>query len=130
MKNMSERKSIFLLVVYSYLLSIFVSLIFSPLFSFFYDRVLKPPQVGYGLFFGRGEEIIIGGIIFSYIFFLPLFILILTSKKQWLSWLIGSILPSFIFFSEKNYVIWFVIFTISGGLIGWLINITLKKLRK
>jgi len=30
----------------------------------------------------------------------------------------------------SKYLIWFFIFTIAGGLIGWLINLAIKKLKK
>ena len=127
---MLEKKSVFLIAVYTYLLSIFVAFITSHFFSFFYDKVLNPPKVGYGLFYGRGEELIIGGIIFSYIFFLPLFTMILASRKIWLIWFAGVIIPVAIFFSEGNYLLWFVIFTIAGGLIGWLIKLAIKEFQK
>ena len=127
---MFGKKSVFLSAVYSYLLSILFALIFSPKFSFFYEKVLNPPKIGYGLFSGRNEELIVGGIIFSYIFFLPIFTLILMQKRQWLVWLIGIILTFIIVLSEMNYIIWFFIFTIAGGLIGWLINLAIKKLKK
>ena len=126
---MLEKKSLFL-AIYIYLLSFFVALVFSPIFRFFYDKILNPPKVGYGLFFGRNEELIVGGIIFSYIFFLPFFTLIFQQKRQWLIWAIGIILPAVIIFSEKNYILWFIIFTIAGGLIGWLINLAIKKFKK
>lgn len=127
---MLEKKSVILSAVFTYLLSIFVAFILSPVFKFFYDKVLNPPKVGYGLFFGRNEELIIGGIIFSYIFFLPIFTLVLMRKRQLLVWLIGIILPFVIILSEKNYIIWFIIFTLAGGLAGWLINLAMRKLKK
>ncbi|MFA4833869.1 MAG: hypothetical protein WC619_03410 [Patescibacteria group bacterium] len=128
---MLEKKSILLIAIYSYLSSIIISLIFSPLFSFFYDKVLNPPKVGYGLFFGRNEELIIGGIIFSYLFFLPLFTFILAHKKQLLVWLIGASLPlTMALVGGSQHLLWFVIFTLAGGAIGWLIKLAMKKLKK
>lgn len=127
---MLEKKSLFLSAVYSYALSIFVALIASPLFRIFYDKALNPPKVSYDLFFGRSEELTVGGILFSYIFFLPFFTSILVSKRQWLVWLIGAILPVMIFFSEGKHLLWFVIFTLAGGVIGWLIKMTIKKMKR
>jgi len=128
---MLEKKSIFLMAIYSYFLSVVISLIFLPLFSFFYDKVLNPPKVGYGLFFGRNEELIIGGIIFSYIFFLPLSTFILVHRKQLLVWLIGILFPfTMVLASGSKHLLWFVIFTLVGGLIGWLIKLAMKKFRK
>lgn len=127
---MLEKKSVFLSAVYVYLLSILIALIFSPVFKFFYDKFLNPPNAGYGLFFGRNEELVVGGIIFSYIFFLPFFILILIRRRQWLAWLIGIILPMIIVLSEGSYIFWLIIFTLTGGLLGWLINLGVKKFKK
>src|SRR3989338_3522676 len=104
---MLEKKSVFLSAVYIYILSTLFAFIFSPVFKFFYDKVLNPPKVGYGLFSGRSEELIVGGIIFSYIFFLPIFTLVLMQKRQWLVWLVGIILTFIIVLSEMNYIIWF-----------------------
>lgn len=127
---MLKKISVFLTAIYVYLISVFVALIFSPVFKLFYDKILNPPKIGYGLFFGRNEELIVGGIIFSYTFFLPLITLVLTKKIQWLVWLIGIILPLIIVLSEMNYIIWFVVFTVAGALTGWLINLTMKKWKK
>jgi len=125
-----KNKSIIFKAVTSYLVAIVFSAVFTPLFIKFYDSILDKSTAGYGLFFGRQEELIVGGYIFAYTFFLPLIIFIFVPKKQWLVWLIGIIFPAYIIFSEGKDIFWFVIFTIAGGLIGWLIKLAIKKFQK
>jgi len=127
---MFRKKSVFLAAVYALIATIVSSFIFSPLFNIFYDRILNSAKGGYGLFYGRSEELIIGSIIFAYLFFLPVFTLILVSKRQLLVWLIFIFVPFTMVFAEgTKHLFWFVIFTIAGGLIGWLINLAIKKFK-
>ncbi len=125
-----KNNSIISKAVISYLITITFSAIFTPLFMKFYDNILDKSTLGYGLFFGRREELIAGGLIFAYIFLLPLITFIFTNKRQWLIWLIGIIFPAYIIFSEGKHILWFAIFTIAGGLIGWLIKFAIKKFKK
>lgn len=125
-----KNNSIVFKAVISYLVTIVFSAVFTPLFIKFYDSILDKSNVGYGLFFGRQEELIVGGYIFAYTLFLPLIIFIFVSRKQWLAWLIGIIFPVYIIFSEGKDILWFVIFTITGGIIGWLIKLAIKKFKK
>jgi len=129
---MLEKKSVFLSVVYSFIAAIIGSLIFSPLFGRLYLLVFKPASTC-GLS-GIGCSNILGVIqnsIFAYIFFLPLFIMIFVPRKQWLAWLILIFIPFTMALSGgSKHIFWFIIFTISGGLIGWLINLGIKKLKK
>ncbi|MDD4271459.1 MAG: hypothetical protein PHF50_01500 [Patescibacteria group bacterium] len=128
---MLEKKSVFLQVVYSFIAAVISSFIFSSLFKLFYDKILNPSNGGYGLFYGRGEELIVGAIIFAYLFFLPLFIMVFVSRKQWLSWLILIFVPFTMVLAEgSKHILWFFIFTLAGGLIGWLINLVIKKFKK
>src|SRR3989338_11503097 len=126
---MLEKKSVFLSVVYSFIAAIIGSLIFSPLFGRLYLLVFKPASTC-GLS-GIGCSNILGVIqnsIFAYIFFLPLFIMIFVPRKQWLAWLILIFIPFTMALSGgSKHIFWFIIFTISGGLIGWLINLGIKK---
>ncbi len=126
----NEKNSIIFKAFITYLVSIIVSAVFIPLFIKFYDSILDKSNVGYGLFFGRQEELIVGGYIFAYTLFLPLIIFIFVGRKKWLVWLIGIIFPAYIIFSEGKDILWFVIFTIAGGVIGWLIKFGIKKFKK
>lgn len=82
------------------------------------------------MFYGRNEELVVGAIIFTYLFFLPLFISALVPKKQWLAWLILIFIPFTMVFKEgSKHLLWFVIFTLAGGLVGWLVKLIIKKLK-
>ena len=130
---MLEKKSVFLSAVYSFVAAVISSFNFSPLFEKIYNiYIFKPSLTGglEGLDQLRGP-IIIQNSIFAYLFFLPLFILIFVQRKQWLVWLILIFIPFTMVLSGGNkHLLWFLIFTISGGLIGWLINLAIKKFKK
>lgn len=129
---MLEKKSVFLSAVYSFIAAIVSSLIFSSLFGRLYLLIFKPASTC-GLS-GLGCSDILGIIqnsIFSYLFFLPLFILVFVPRKQWLAWLILIFIPfTMVLSGGRKHLLWFVILTIAGGLIGWLIDLAIKKLRK
>jgi len=115
----------------SYILAIVFALIFTFWFSKFYEKVFNPPAFRYGLFYDRNQELIIGGFIFAYILFLPLFVYLFINKKRILFWLIGILIPFlFLLRSGLKELMWFAIFTIAGFLLGWLIKFTHKKLKK
>ncbi len=129
---MFENKSVFLSAFYSFIASVVSSFIFSSLFGKLYIFIFKPIPIC-GLFgFGCPAILeIIQNAIFAYLFFLPLFIITLVPKKQWLVWLILIFIPfTMVLSGGSKHLFWFVIFTISGGLIGWLINLGIKKLKK
>lgn len=113
----------------SYLLSLFIAILFVPLFSEFYGQIFNPPIIGYGILGNVNEELMFSGFLFSYMFILPLVVNILVSKKMWLVWLVG-ILPFIIFIRGLKEVLWFVIFTVLGALLGWLIKFLYKKFKK
>lgn len=129
---MLEKNSVFLSVVYSFIAAIISSFIFSPLFGKWYVYIFKPiPTCGLSGFDCSSALITIQNAIFAYLFFLPLFILALVPKKQWLAWLILIFIPfTMTLVNGSKYLLWFVIFTIAGGLIGWLINLAIKRLKK
>jgi len=128
---MLEKKPVFLTAVYSFVAALISSFIFLPAFRIFYDKVLNPPLVGYGFFYGRNEELIVGGIVLAYLFFLPLFIMIFVSRKQWLAWLALIFIPfTMVLVGGQKHLLWFFIFTVAGGLIGWLVEVTIKRLKK
>ncbi len=129
---MLEKKSMFLLVVYSFILSVISSFIFSPIFGKLNDYIFKPLKTC-GLS-GFGCNNILGFIqnsIFAYLFFLPLYIMLVVPKKQWLAWLILIFIPfTMVLIGGSKHLFWFAIFTIAGGIIGWLINMAIKKFKK
>ena len=129
---MFEKKSVFLSAVYSFVAAIIGSLIFSSLFGKLYIFIFKPIAMCGLLGFGCPAILgIIQNSIFAYLFFLPLFILIFVRKKQWLAWLILIFIPfTMALIGGSKHLLWFLIFTLSGGLIGWLINLAIKKLKK
>ena len=130
---MLEKKSVFLSAVYSFIAAIIASVIFSPLFERIYNTYIFKPSLTGGL--GGTDQlrgpVIIQNSIFAYLFFLPLFILLFVPKKQWLAWLILIFIPfTMVLVGGSKHLLWFLIFTLAGGLIGWLINLALKKLKK
>jgi len=129
---MLENKSVFLQAVYSFIAAIISSFIFSSLFGKFYLFIFKPALTGGLAGLDNLSELgFIQNSIFAYLFFLPLFILVFTKKKQWLAWLILIFIPFTIFLvGGSKHLLWFLIFTLVGGLIGWLIKLAIKKLKK
>ncbi|OIO50671.1 MAG: hypothetical protein AUJ11_02525 [Parcubacteria group bacterium CG1_02_44_65] len=129
---MLENKSVFLSAVYSLVAAIVGSFIFSSLFGKWYVYIFKPIKTcGLSGLDCLPALITIQNAIFAYLFFLPLFILIFVPRKQWLVWLILIFIPfTMVLVNGSKYLIWFFIFTIAGGLIGWLINLAIKKLKK
>ncbi len=129
---MLEKKSVFLLAVYSFVAAIISSFIFSSLFGKLYIFIFKPIAMCGLLGFGCPAILgIIQNSIFAYLFFLPLFILLLVPRKQWLVWLILIFIPfTMVLVGGSKHLFWFFIFTLAGGLLGWLINLGMKKLKK
>ena len=129
---MLEKKSVFLSAVYALAAAIIGSFIFSSLFGKWYVYIFKPiPTCGLSGLDCLPVLITIQNAIFAYLFFLPLFILALVPKKQWLVWLILIFIPfTMILVNGSKYLFWFVIFTIAGGLIGRLSNLAIKKFKK
>ncbi|MBI2459869.1 MAG: hypothetical protein HYV53_05005 [Parcubacteria group bacterium] len=129
---MLEKKSVFLSAVYTFIAAIISSFIFSSIFGKFYIFLFNPIITGGLEGFGNFKPlIVIQNSIFAYLFFLPLFILALVPKKQWLVWLILIFIPfTMVLVGGGKHLTWFLIFTLSGGLLGWLINLGVKKLKK
>ncbi|MDO8593125.1 MAG: hypothetical protein Q7R92_05215 [bacterium] len=128
---MLEKKSVVLPAIYALVATIISSLIFSSLFGKLYLFIFKPASTC-GLS-GIGCSDILGVIqnsIFAYLFFLPLFIMIFIPRKQWLAWLILIFIPfTMVLAGGSKHLLWFLIFTLTGGLIGWLIKLAIKKLK-
>jgi hypothetical protein len=129
---MLEKKPVFLSAIYSLFAAIVCSFIFSPLFGKFNVYIFKPIKTcGLSGLDCSPALIAIQNSIFAYIFFLPLFVMALVPKKQWLTWLILIFIPfTMVLVGGSKHLLWFVIFTVTGGLIGWLINLGIKKLKK
>lgn len=129
---MLEKKSMFLSSIYSLVSATIVSIIFLPLFNNFYLSNFNPIKFNSMFSLWNYEfDIKLNSFIFSISFFLPLFILILVPKRQWLVWLILIFIPfTMTLVNGGKYLLWFLIFTIAGGLVGWLINLTIKKFKK
>ena len=129
---MLGNKSVFLSAVYSLVAAIVGSFIFSSLFGKLNIYIFKPIKTcGLSGLDCLPALITIQNSIFAYIFFLPLFIMTFVHKKQWLVWLILIFIPFTMVLAEgSKHWLWFAIFTIAGGLIGWLINLAIKKLKK
>ena len=127
---MLEKKST--KIIYSYLISLLLAVIFLKVFKEFYIWLFSPPKFS-SLFslWGNNFELNFSGFIYAFIFFLPLVIFIIVERKRLLVWLVGIFIPFFLIIAEgKKEVLWFVIFTLAGGVIGWLIKLTIKKLKK
>jgi len=129
---MLEKKSVFLHVVYSFIAAVISSFIFSSLFGKWYIYIFKPIKTcGLSGLDCLSTLITIQNAIFAYLFFLPLFIMVFVQRKQWLAWIILIFIPfTMVLVNGSKYLLWFVIFTFLGGLIGWLINIAIKKFKK
>lgn len=129
---MLKKTTTFLLVVYSFLLAIISSIILSSLFGKLYLVIFKPSLTGGLGGWGSIEALgIIQNSIFAYLFFLPLFIMALVPRKQWLVWLILIFIPfTMVLVGGSKHLLWFLIFTVAGGAIGWLINKVIIKLKR
>ncbi|MDP2709301.1 MAG: hypothetical protein Q8O93_04670 [bacterium] len=129
---MLEKKSVFLSAIYALAGAIVSSLIFSPLFGKWYLFIFNPIMTGGLEGFGNlNSLIVIQNSIFAYLFFLPLFIMIFVPRKQWLAWLILIFIPfTMVLVGGSKHLFWFLIFTLAGGLIGWLIKLGIKKYKK
>ena len=129
---MLEKKSVFLSAVYSFAAAIISSFIFSPLFGRFYVYIFNPIMTGGLEGFGNFKTfVVIQNAIFAYLFFLPLFIWFLMPKKQWPAWLILIFIPfTMVLVGGSKHLLWFLIFTLAGGLAGWLIRTGMEKFRK
>lgn len=129
---MPEKKSVFLSAIYSYLATLLSALIFMKVFREFYIWQFNPPRFS-SMFslWSNNSELNFTGFIYAFIFFLPLVIFILTERKRILIWFVGVVVPFLLIIAGyRKEILWFVIFTLAGGLIGWLINLAIKKLKK
>ena len=129
---MDSRKQILKKITLVFWTTLISSIIFSPLFGNLYIFIFNPVKFNSMLSLGGYDfDIKLGRFIFSYLFFMPIYISIFTSKKQLLIWLIFVFIPFFMsLVGGSKYLFWFFIFTVSGSLIGWLINLGISKFRK
>lgn len=128
MKNYNFYKN----VIKIYFLSLLMAIVFSPLFGKLYILIFKPLMTGgleglgnlKGLFY-------IQSAIFSLSFFIPLFIIIFLKQKKLLFWLIGIFIPfTMVLVGGKKHILWFIIFTITGVVLGWLAKWGVMKFKK
>lgn len=128
MKKFNEWPLI-LRAIIIYILTIFLSIIISPLLKSFYIFAFKPRMMGGGLFlFDTPDvEIVVGSFFIAYLFFLPLFVFYLLSKKQLIAWLIGAILPLYIALTNGfRFIFW----TIILSFLGWLLAQIILKFKR
>jgi hypothetical protein len=128
--NKRSKKIVNLLLSFSG--AIVFSLMFLFVFNNFYVSQFNPVMFN-SMFslWSYGFDIKLNSFIFAYSFFLPLFITIFVSKRQWLAWLILIFIPfTMVLVGGQKHLLWFFIFTVAGGLIGWLIKMMIEKLRK
>jgi len=129
---MLEKKSVFWSAVYVFILALISSIIFYSLFGKLYIYIFNPVMTG-GLG-GWSSLDALGAMqntIFAYLFFLPLFTMLFVKRKQWLVWLILIFIPfTMVLVGGSKHLLWFFIFTIAGGIIGWLINAVIGKYKR
>ena len=126
---MLEKKST--KIIFSYLVALLLALIFLKVFKEFYIWQFNPSKFN-SIFslWDNNSEINFSGFIYAFIFFLPLLVFVLL-KRKFLVWLIGIFIPFLLIIAGgSKEILWFVVLTIIGGLIGWLINLAVKKLKK
>jgi len=128
---MQNEKSISKQAVWSLLVAILCSLIFSSLFGKLYLFIFNPLSSGGLAGWDSVEALgVVQNSIFAFPFFLSLTIAILVSKKQWLVWFILIFFPfTMNLVGGSKYLLCFIIFTITGSTIGWLIRRILIKKR-
>ena len=127
-----ESLSIGMQVFYAYLGAIILSMIFSPITGNLYLSILNLPRGGGLGGYGNNPDLFfIQNIIVALPLFIPLFVLPLVKRGWWLIWFIGVILPLFLLLSgEFKYFLWFIISSIIGAFLGWIIKMIIKKFKK
>lgn len=117
-----------------YFLSIITSLILYFPFSNLYSFLFHPIKSGGGIFLpiSSSFDSSLSGAIIGYVFFVSFYVFCFFSEKKYTIWIIGSSIPFALFLLGGGLIIFVKIFIISltGGLIGWLINLAIKKLKK
>jgi len=122
--------SIFIKAIYAYLLAIIFSMLFSPLFDKFYKSIsVTIPGGGFGVWGNWWVLGLIQNTFFALPFFLPIFVILFIKKWQWLVWLIGIFIPfTFAWVSGNRYLFWFLIFTLAGFILGWVLKLLYEKI--
>lgn len=116
-----------------YLLSILLSIVTYPLFFKLYQAIYHPIIIGGDLFrmFPIWLEKFFISFIFALYFYLAFFVYLLIKKDQLKVWLWGALIPLIIaLLGGAQDLLMALILTLAGGLIGWLINIAIKKFKK
>ncbi|HOY56408.1 MAG TPA: hypothetical protein PLH37_03245 [bacterium] len=131
MNKFKKPLPIVLQAIVIYVSSLILSLIFSGLIGKLY-RYVVGSYIGDTMFIigGEGFNNFLGGSIWGYLFFIGLFIGIFIGRKFWLIWLVGFVLLGWLsLWSLKIFIISIGI-SILGFLLGKLILLVYKKIKK
>lgn len=126
------QKSLPVQALIIYFLAVVFTAVFSPLFGKFYGNIFTNiPGGGFGVWGNWWLLRFLQNSFFAWPFFLAFFTMALAAKKCWLVWLIGAVLP-FAFFDlgDAKLSTWFIIFTICGFVLGWLVKFIYLKIKK
>lgn len=128
--NIKQNNNIISLAL-SLVLSIVLSLLFLIIFISFYENVFSPVKFDSMFSLWSNEfDIKLNSFIFAYSFFLPIFVMLFAVKKQGLQWLLLIAMPLIlVLVGGSRHLLWFVIFTVAGGFVGWLMNMTINKFK-
>jgi len=112
-----------------YILSLVIAIIFYYPFDKLYIIIFKPIIIGESLFLPIPNLIatIINGTLFAFYLFFPFFTFWLITKKQWLIWGIGIILPILIALTAGTKDFFWAILL---SFIGWFLAQIILRIRK
>jgi hypothetical protein len=97
-----------------------------PLFGKLYIKVFNPPNFG-DFYTINDSRALLDGTFFAFYLFLPLFTFWLITKKQWVVWGIGIILPMLIAFTAGTKDFFWALLLSS---LGWLLAQVILFLKK
>jgi len=127
-----RERSVGLRVVSVYLFSILISFFTASVVGSFYNYLFKVERLGASLLFpnfGSSLE----GFIYSYVFLVSLFatLLIIESKKLFLTWFVGTIVLILLFFLGGGFkqLLFLLALSIAGFVVGLMTRFLLRKLR-
>ena len=108
-----------------------LSLVFSGFMGSLYRHV-EGPYLGrsIGVLFDTQIDTFIGGFVYAYLLFFSLFIGLYIKKNFLLIWLVGFLLVGWISFGEWKYFLYAIAISFIGLLLGKLILLVYKKIKK
>ena len=126
-----NQLSIFIQALVAYIVTIFVSILISPLFGKIYIAIFNPRLTG-GLFPSPSDPwALFDGAFFALFLFLSFFVFWLITKRQWIIWFIGAIIPLLIaLVGGLKDIIYALALTIIGYLLAQGILLIKKKIKK